>query len=84
MDSEMTLDELLVDPMIRLVMDGDGVEAHDVRALVETLRRRIAANPDHPLRSHSRYRLMNRPRVEAGVTDWPPPFALPAAVALHQ
>jgi hypothetical protein len=75
MDSEMSLDELLADPIIRLIMDGDGVEADDVRALVETLRRRIAANPDHPLRSTSRYRLMNRPRLEEDATDWRPTFA---------
>jgi hypothetical protein len=90
MDSEMTLDELLADPIIRLVMDRDGVEADDVRALFESLRRHIAANPDHPLRSASRYRLMICPRLDGGVTDLRPPFArasrgqLPTAVALHQ
>jgi len=79
MDSAMTLDELLADPMIRLVMDRDGVEADDVRVLFETLRRRIAANPDHPLRSGSRYRLMNCPRMDHAETDWRPPLHAQAA-----
>jgi hypothetical protein len=79
MDSEMTLDELLADPIVRMVMDRDGVEADDVRALFETLRRRIAANPDHPLRSGSRYRLMNCPRMDHAVTDWRPPLHAQAA-----
>jgi hypothetical protein len=75
MDSEPTLDELLAEPMICQLMHRDGVKADDVRVLFESLRRRIAANPDHRLRSTSRYRLMNRPRLEEGVTDWRPPFA---------
>jgi len=81
MDSEPTLDELLADPMICQLMRRDGVKADDVRALFESLRRRIAANPDHPLRSTSRYRLMIRPRIEDGVTNWRPVGR--ASVALY-
>ncbi|QEX16380.1 hypothetical protein FRZ44_16730 [Hypericibacter terrae] len=50
MKSEKTLDELLDEPIVHLLMGRDGVEAQEVRALVERLRRRIAANDAHPLR----------------------------------
>ncbi len=66
MDSEMTLDELLADPIIRLVMDRDGVEADDVRALWNRCAVASQQNPDHPLRSASRYRLMICPRLDGG------------------
>lgn len=32
---ELTLDELLVDPVVRLVMRRDGVHERDIRALAE-------------------------------------------------
>lgn len=50
MESEKTLDELLGEPIIRLLMRRDGVEAQEVRTLMDILRRRIAASHDHPLR----------------------------------
>jgi hypothetical protein len=50
MDREVTLDELLDEPIVRLLMHRDGVEAHEIRLLAKTLRRRIAADRDHPLR----------------------------------
>jgi hypothetical protein len=43
MHREVTLDELLEEPIVRLLMSSDGVRAHHVRALAETLRHRIAA-----------------------------------------
>lgn len=52
MDRELTLEELLNAPIVRLLMRRDGVEVHEVRALVETIvRRRSAARDDHPKRS---------------------------------
>jgi hypothetical protein len=39
--SEPTLDELLADPSVRLVMARDGVEEAFVRRLVADLRRRM-------------------------------------------
>lgn len=50
MGSEVTLNEVLSEPIIRLLMHRDGVKAHEVRALVKTLRRRITANDDRPIR----------------------------------
>jgi len=50
MDRELTLDELLNAPIVRLLMRRDGVEAHEVRALVDAIRARIAADRDHPSR----------------------------------
>ncbi|MEX0839527.1 MAG: hypothetical protein WD034_08345 [Parvibaculum sp.] len=32
---ELTLEELLIDPLVRLVMNRDGVREHDIRALAE-------------------------------------------------
>jgi len=46
MDRELTLDELLNEPIVRLLMSRDGVEEHEVRALVEALHRRTAADHD--------------------------------------
>lgn len=48
MDRELTLDDLLNAPIVRLLMHRDGVEAHEIRALIETIRARIAADYDHP------------------------------------
>jgi len=43
MNSEVSLDELLDEPIVRLLMRRDGVEAHEVRAIAETIRRRLAS-----------------------------------------
>lgn len=50
MDRELTLDELLEAPIVRLLMRRDGIEAHEIRALFETIRARTAADHDHPSR----------------------------------
>lgn len=50
MDRELTLDELLRAPIVRLLMRRDGVGAHEIRALMETVRARTAADRDHPRR----------------------------------
>jgi hypothetical protein len=49
MKNEKTLEELLAEPIVDLLMRRDRVEAHEVRAQIEMLRRRIAANHGHPL-----------------------------------
>jgi hypothetical protein len=42
---EPRLDELLGDPVVRAVMDRDGVSRADVLAWVERARRRLAEKP---------------------------------------
>jgi hypothetical protein len=49
MDREMTLDELLAEPIVCLLMRRDGVEADELRALAERVRRRLQATQDRPL-----------------------------------
>lgn len=49
MDRELTLDELLDSPIVRLLMRRDGVEPHEVRALLEAVRRRSAADHEMPV-----------------------------------
>lgn len=49
MDREMTLDELLAEPIVHLLMRRDGVEADALRALAERIRRRLQAARDRPL-----------------------------------
>jgi hypothetical protein len=49
MDREMTLDELLAEPIVRLLMRRDGVEAHQVRALAARICERLRAAQDEPL-----------------------------------
>jgi hypothetical protein len=44
MDRVVSLDELLDEPIVRLLMRRDGVRAHEVRALVEAVCGRIATN----------------------------------------
>lgn len=39
--TELTLDEMLADPMVRLVMRRDGVEETDLRALLRRVRDRL-------------------------------------------
>ena len=46
MDRELTLDELLNEPIVRLLMGRDGVEAHEIRQLVKTIGSRILARDD--------------------------------------
>lgn len=41
MNREPSLDELLDEPIVRLIMRRDGVEARELRALVEAMRRRM-------------------------------------------
>ena len=41
MNREPSLDELLDEPIVRLLMRRDGVEAHEVRALVEAMGRHM-------------------------------------------
>jgi hypothetical protein len=45
-DCELTLDELLNEPIVRLLMRRDGVEAHEIRTLIETMSSRIVADHD--------------------------------------
>jgi len=44
MDREVSLDDLLDEPIVRLLMRRDGVAAHELRALAETVRRRMSSN----------------------------------------
>ena len=43
MDRDASLDELLDEPIVHLLMRRDGVEAHEVRALAAAVRRRMTA-----------------------------------------
>lgn len=46
---ELTLDQMLADPIVRLLMKRDGVEDAEIRQLVEGLRaRRAAARTEVP------------------------------------
>jgi hypothetical protein len=45
-DRELTLDELLNEPIVRLLMRRDGVEARDIRTLIETMSYHIVADHD--------------------------------------
>jgi hypothetical protein len=50
MNREMTLDELLAEPIVRLLMRRDGVEARELRALAARIRERLeAATQNQPL-----------------------------------
>ena len=48
MDREASLNELLDDPIVRLLMRRDGVEAHEIRALAEVVRRRMTTGATSP------------------------------------
>lgn len=51
---ELTLDELLADPIVQLVMQRDGVTAADVREVIERARRAQSANSEsRELRTHA-------------------------------
>lgn len=41
-DRELTLPEMLADPIVRLVMARDGVETQDVEAMIKDLHDRMA------------------------------------------
>jgi hypothetical protein len=53
---EPSLDDVLADPIVHALMQRDGVDPHDLRALIEGVRpalhRRVAqhqgGSPDHP------------------------------------
>lgn len=45
LSAELTLEEMLADPIVQLVMRRDGITAEDVRAVVEEARRRWRAKP---------------------------------------
>lgn len=45
---ELTLDELLADPIVQLVMQRDGVTAADVREVIERARRAQRGNSESP------------------------------------
>jgi hypothetical protein len=47
--TEPTLDEMLADPIVRLLMLRDGVRETDVRGLVERLRHRPAVVSPAPM-----------------------------------
>jgi len=42
---ELTLDQMLADPIVRLLMNRDGVEDAEIRRLIEGLRARRSAAP---------------------------------------
>ena len=45
LNAEPTVDEILDDPIVRLLMRGDGTEANEVRRLIEMVR--VALGADH-------------------------------------
>lgn len=45
--TELTLEQMLADPIVRLVMRRDGVEEAELRALASRVRRRLGA-PNEP------------------------------------
>lgn len=49
MDREMTLDELLAEPIVRLLMHRDGVDVRDLRDLAERIRQRLDEVQSRPL-----------------------------------
>ncbi|MDW6020320.1 hypothetical protein SAZ10_00935 [Mesorhizobium sp. BAC0120] len=51
-----TLDELLDDPMIQLVMARDNVRPEEVRQLMERARQRQPSLPPHAIREGARMR----------------------------
>jgi hypothetical protein len=58
---ELTLEEMLADPIVRLVMLRDGTCADEVRAMMEAARRRLGwGSPPAPKRRH--------PRTSRGMT----------------
>jgi hypothetical protein len=51
---ELTLDELLADPIVQLVMRRDGVTTEDVRKVIERARQAQSANSEgRELRTHA-------------------------------
>lgn len=51
---ELTLDELLADPVVQLVMQRDGVTAEDVRQVIERARQAQSANSEgREFRAHA-------------------------------
>ena len=49
MNREITLDELLAEPIVQLLMRRDGVEAQELRALAARICERLRAAQDQPL-----------------------------------
>ncbi len=43
LNAEPSVDEILDDPIVRLLMRGDGVRENDVRRLIETVREGLGA-----------------------------------------
>ncbi len=43
LNAEPSVDEILDDPIVRLLMRGDGVEENEVRRLIETVREGLSA-----------------------------------------
>ncbi|WP_353646460.1 hypothetical protein [Mesorhizobium sp. WSM2239] len=48
---ELSLEDLLVDPIVRLVMARDGVAPEDIRHLLHNVSARIADKPPHQAQS---------------------------------
>lgn len=46
LSAEPSVDEILDDPIVRLLMRGDGVEENEVRRLIETVREGLGAAKD--------------------------------------
>src|SRR5262249_54784271 len=44
--AEPTIDEMLVDPIVRLLMDHDGVKEEDVRQLIKSVGRRLTESTE--------------------------------------
>ncbi len=42
---DLTLDQMLADPIVRLLMAKDGVADRDIRALAAAVRQRLAQRP---------------------------------------
>jgi hypothetical protein len=53
MDDEMRFPDLLRDPLIRLMMERDGVTEQEVIALMGELDRVLAVRETHPVRRRS-------------------------------
>ena len=68
-DTEVSLDELLAEPIVIMLMGSDGVSQSNARDLYEAARRRLIHSIDEPTTGLTRNNSMNSDQLECSAEN---------------